>query len=76
MVGMKFTDPHKIVTEMLSGYVERQLSRPSSNTTAEVMANHLVGMRFARSYRMDIPDGKRNLMAREFLRGVLSDHAV
>ena len=76
MVGMKFTDPHKIVMEMLSQYVTKQLSRPSSNTTAEVMANHLAGVRFARSYRVDIPEGTRNLMAREFLRGILSDHAV
>ena len=76
MVGAKFTDPHKVVTELLTDYVNRQLSRPTGNKMAETMAHHLVGMRTARKYRVDISEEKRNVMAREFLRGVLSDHAV
>ncbi len=76
MVGMKLTDPHTIVTEMLTKYAYKQLSRPMGNKTAEALAQYLAGMRIARRYRVDIPKGERNLMAREFLRGILSDHAV
>ena len=76
MVGMKFTDPHTIVTELLTKYTYTQLSRPMGNKTAESMAHMLAGMRISRYYRVDIPEGERNLMAREFLRGVLTDHAV
>ena len=76
MVGMKFTDPHKIVTELLTKYAYTQLSRPVGNKTAESIAHYLTGMRVSRYYRADIPEGQRNLMAREFLRGVLTDHAV
>lgn len=76
MVGMKFTDPHKIVTEMLTKYAYAQLSRPMGNKTAEAIAQMLAGARIARYYRVDIPEKERNLIAREFLRGILTDHAV
>lgn len=76
MVGMKFTDPHKIVTEYLTEYAHKQLGRPGGNKTAEGLAHLLAGMRISRRYRMDIPEGERNFMAREFLRGILTDHAV
>lgn len=76
MVTMKLTDPHKIVTQFLTQYASEQLSRPTGNTTAEVIAHMLAGMRMANRYRLDIPEGERNYMAREFLRGILADHAV
>ncbi len=76
MVGMKFTDPHKIVTEYLTQYAYKRLSQPMGDKTAEGLAQLLAGMRIANHYRVDIPEGERNLMAREFLRGVLADHAV
>ena len=76
MTGMKFTDPHKVVTELLTRYTRKQLSRPGGNITAEAIGHTLAGMRVSRYYRVDIPEAQRNLMAREFLRGILADHAV
>jgi len=76
MVGMKLTNPHKVVTEALVKYADAQLRRSTGNKTAESIAHYLAGMRISRYYRVDIPEGQRNLMAREFLRGVLTDHAV
>ncbi|SBV90765.1 hypothetical protein KL86DPRO_10083 [uncultured delta proteobacterium] len=76
MVGMKFTDPHKIVTEYLTEYACKHLSGSRGNITAEGLAHVLAGMRISRYYRMDIPESDRNFMAREFLRGILTDSAV
>lgn len=76
MVGMKFADPHKIVTKYLTDYARAELSRSGGNKTAEALAHMLAGMRVSRYYRVDIAEGERNLIAREFLRGVLADHAV
>lgn len=76
MLGMKLTDPHKIVTDILTNYASAELSSPRGNKTAEALAHLLSGMRISRYYRVDIPEGSRNLMAREFLRGILTDHAV
>jgi hypothetical protein len=76
MVGMKFTDPHTVVTEYLTQYAYTQLGRSNGNKTAECLAHLLAGMRISRYYRRDIPEGERNYKAREFLRGILADHAV
>jgi len=76
MVGIKLTDPHKVVTAYLTDFANAELANSRGNKTAELIANMLVGMRISRHYRMDIPEDKRNLIAREFLRGVLTDHAV
>lgn len=76
MVGVKLTDPHKMMMQYLADYAYSQLSRSTGNKTAESLAHMLAGMRIAQYYRVDIPEGKRNSMAREFLRGILADHAV
>lgn len=76
MVGMKFTDPHKVVMDYLTEYTCKQLGRSGGNKTAEGLAHWLAGMRISRYYRKDIPESERNLMAREFLRGILTDSAV
>ncbi len=76
MVGMKFTDPHAIVTGILTEYTLKELARPTGNKTAEAMGHMLAGMRISRYYRVDMPEPGRNLIAREFLLGMLSDHAV
>ena len=76
MVGLKLTDPFKITTEMLTNYAREQLDRPKGNKTAEAIAQVLAGIRVSRYYRVDIPEPGRNLMAREFLKGVLTDGPV
>ena len=76
MVGMKFTDPHKIVTEYLTKFAYNELTESTGNKTAEGLAYYLAGMRISRHYRMDIPESTRNVVAREFLRGILTDHAI
>lgn len=73
MVGMKFGDPHTIVTEMLTAYARRELARGSGNVVAESLANLLAGARIARQFRRDIPESQRNVLAREVLRGILAD---
>ena len=73
MEAMKMGDSHKIVMEMLSNYVGRQLNQARPTKTAEVLAHLLAGIRVTRHYRVDIPEPGRSLMAREYLRGVLTD---
>ena len=76
MVGIKLTDPHSIVTAMLTDYANAQLKSSSMNKTAESFGHLLAGMRISRYYRRDISEQDRNVIAHEFLRGVLADHAV
>ncbi|CAK7063913.1 MAG: hypothetical protein DELT_01553 [Desulfovibrio sp.] len=76
MVGMKFGDPHAIVTSLLTDYVQKELAKGSGNKTAESLASTLAGVRISRQYRRDIPESDRNVIAREFLRGILADHTV
>lgn len=76
MVGMKVTDPHKIVTTMMTEYTLKQLNGSYTNKTAEAIGHMLAGMRVSRHYRRDVPEAERYTMAREFLRGILADHAV
>lgn len=74
MVGMKFGDPHRIVTEMLTEFVRKELRTNSSNKTAEGIGYLLAGERMSRRYRRDIAEPLRNVVAREYLRGILADH--
>lgn len=74
MVGMKFNDPHKIVMEMLTQYVRKELTTGSPSKTAEAMGNILAGVRTSRLYRRDVAEPLRNVIAREYLRGILADH--
>lgn len=76
MVGMKYGDPHKIVVSMLTDYVQKELARNNNNKVAESMGHMLAGMRISRLYRRDIAEPARNLIAREFLRGILADYHV
>jgi hypothetical protein len=76
MLGMKFNDPHKIVTEMMADYVLKELGNNSYNKTVESLAYVLAGICTSRRYRRDLAEPERNLIAREYLRGVLADHYV
>ena len=73
MEGMKIGDPYKIVMGMIRSYVQRQYADDRPTMTAELLANTLTGVRWARYYRVDLPEPGRNLMAREMLRGVITD---
>lgn len=76
MVGMQYGDPHTMVVNMLTDYVRKELARDSTNIVAESMGHMLAGMRVSRLYRRDIAEPGRNVIAREFLRGILADHHV
>lgn len=66
-------DAHTIVTGLLTDYVTRQLDSPNPTKTAESIGQMLAGMRISRYYRVDIPESARSLLAREYLRGILTD---
>ena len=76
MVGMKYADPSKIVASMLTDYVRKELAQNNNNKTAESIGYTLAGIRISRMYRRDISEPTRNLVAREFLRGILTDRHV
>lgn len=74
MVGMKYGDPHKIVMELLTRNVQKELAAANPSTTAESIGHILAGIRMARLYRRDIAEPLRNTIAREYLRGILMDY--
>lgn len=74
MVGMKFGDPHKIVMGLITSYVQKELGTTTPNKTAEAMGHLLTGIRVSRLYRRDLAEPLRNIIAREYLRGILTDH--
>jgi hypothetical protein len=75
MVGMKIGDPHKIVMGLLTRYVRGELDGADTPTkTAEALSHLLAGIRVSRLYRRDVPEQARNSLAREYLRGILTDH--
>lgn len=73
MVGTKYGDPHKIVMGFITNYVRRQMGGARPNKTAEAMAHLLAGVRTSRLYRVDIREAERNVVAHEYLRGILAD---
>lgn len=66
-------DAHKIVMTLLNNYVQRQLADARPTKTAEALGHLLAGIKISRYYRVDIPEPGRTLMAREYLRGILTD---
>ena len=75
MVGTKLGNSHEIVTQMLLGYIERQLRGGNITKTAEGIGQYLTGMKTSRRYRPDLSEPERLLVSREFLRGVLTDYS-
>lgn len=73
MLGMKYGDPYKIVNNMLTDYVRKELARSGNNKTAESLGHLLAGIRISRMYRRDLSESAKNEIAHEFLRGVLTD---
>ncbi|GHV50403.1 hypothetical protein FACS1894168_1460 [Deltaproteobacteria bacterium] len=75
MLGMKLGDPHHIVMGMLTKYVNNQMSGDKIPTkTAEAIGSLLTGIRVSRLYRRDIAELTRNVISREYLRGILTDY--
>lgn len=74
MLGLLLADSHKIVTDQLRNYVERQLDSGSVNKTAEAIGHYLAGLKVSRYYRADMTEPENTLISRQFLRGVLADY--
>lgn len=73
MVAAKLGDPRAVVMGFVAQYVKRELARTYPNKTAEVMGNLLVGVKVAQHCRTDLSESVGSVLAREYLRGVLTD---
>ena len=75
MAAMKLGNTYEMVLTMLTRHVQSRLKK-NGNPGAPVqgLANLIAGLRVSRQYRRDIPEHLRNIVSREYLRGILTDH--
>ena len=66
--------PENIVDNMLRGFLRRRFDSGFCTSTADAIANTLIGKRVMDYYHFDITDPGNISIAKQYLRGILADH--